>query len=123
MPKATGHGASPSVAPARPRSQGGTLAAELAQLRAIEEALRRGDAREAAALADAYERHYPHGALREEASGARVVALCVLHDPSSASASAAFERVYPASLLLSRVHAACRGGAEDSITDSKARGQ
>jgi hypothetical protein len=98
-----------------------TLAAELAEVDAIEESLRRGDPSTALALAGAYGRHYPAGALREEATGAGIIAQCRLGRSGAEDAARTYARAHPRSLLVPRIRAAC--GAYDSITDERSPGQ
>lgn len=63
---------------------------------------------------DRYDSEFPHGALREEALGAKVVALCALGNVGAGRAEAArFARLYPTSPLIGRVQAACGATATD----------
>jgi hypothetical protein len=118
-----------SRSPAAPRAtptaaaSADTLQAELGQVNAIEDALRHGDPGGARGLADDYLANNPRGALREEVTGARAVALCTQERSDDAvAAGAAFVKAHPASLLVPRIRAAC-GSAIDSVTDPSPGGQ
>ena len=84
------------------------LAAELAQLRGITEALRMRAGEEALQRAEAYLRAQPPGAFAPEARLHRVEALCLLGREEEARAAAAqFVRELPSSSLRARITAVC----------------
>ncbi len=84
------------------------LAAELAQLRGITDALRARDGATALARADEYLRAQPSGSFRPEARLHRAEALCLLgRDDDARAAAAAFLRDLPSSSLRARITAVC----------------
>jgi hypothetical protein len=85
-----------------------TLEAETRLVRAGVAALHAGDAARALALFDEHARAFPDGALSEERTAERVVALGELHRCDEARAVAAlFLRNHPRSPSAARVHATC----------------
>jgi outer membrane protein assembly factor BamD (BamD/ComL family) len=94
------------VEPERPVD---SLQAEVASLRSAQRALRSGDARRALELLTQQDSAFREGALAEERSAARVLALCQAHEVSAARNEARrFEERYPTSALLGKVRSACR---------------
>jgi hypothetical protein len=85
-----------------------SIAEETLLLGKAQVALRQGQPRVALELLDQYRTDYPRGVLQEEATAARVVALCALGRSADGRRWAdEFERLYPKSLLLGRVRTAC----------------
>ena len=65
------------------------------------------------ALLDEHARVFPHGALREERSAERVLALCAIGQTNAAhEAAAAFLGQYTDSPLRARVRSSCANVAE-----------
>jgi hypothetical protein len=86
------------------------LAEEMALLAASNAELRGGDARQALALLNDYDRRYPSGVLREEVLATRVIARCQIGlAPNAASRrdADAFLTRHPASPLAPRVRSSC----------------
>ncbi|WP_434426222.1 hypothetical protein [Nannocystis pusilla] len=86
---------------------GDALAEELAIVRAVNDSLAGGGAEQALVRLDDYHRRFPAGALREEASALRAVALCAAGRADGASAAEAFLRAHPGSLSAERVRRSC----------------
>jgi hypothetical protein len=86
------------------------LQAEIADLRAVQRALRNGDGTTALDLLDRQDTVYAHGALQEERAAARVLALCEAGSVTQARTQATrFERRWPGSALVARVRSSCGG--------------
>jgi hypothetical protein len=101
----------------------GTLPAELAQMNAMGDALRRRDFAGAQALADDYARRYPGGAFSEEAQGAKIVARCGRsRTPADRGDAEAFVQAHPSSLLVPRIRTAC-AAPDDFVTRGDAGGK
>jgi hypothetical protein len=82
---------------------------ELGLVRAMQQALRSGDARRALALAGEHTRRFPSGTLAEEREGVRAVAQCQLATPSArATILETFTRRHPSSPYAARVTAVCQ---------------
>jgi hypothetical protein len=104
--------ASPPPAPrahdARGRETDRSVAAEVAILRRVSDALRAGDAKGALAGVDEHARRFPSGALAEERDMERIVALCALGRRDDATrATLRFTRAYPSSSHDARIREAC----------------
>jgi hypothetical protein len=85
-----------------------SIADETLLLGKVQVALRQGQPAVALELLDQYREAYPRGVLQEEATAARVVALCALGRSADGRRWAdEFVRLHPKSLLLGRVRAAC----------------
>jgi hypothetical protein len=97
------------VRAARPQpSASSDLEAEMALLASAQAAIQRGDFSAALAKLDEHQRSFPGGALSEERTAARVVALCGAGRQSEARALAAlFLAHHPSSPLAPRVKNAC----------------
>jgi hypothetical protein len=88
-----------------------SLSRETAMLASAQKALGRGQAQAALDLLEKYRATFPGGALREEAAGARILALCALGRRSEGERERqAFLIAYPTSPLSARVSAACQIG-------------
>lgn len=109
----------PTVAEARkPKPQASVAAAnsaapdpaeEITLVRAMQQALRSGNASQALALAGEHARRFPKGALIEEREGARAVARCQLAQPEARTAILeGFSKSFGASPYAARVKAACQ---------------
>lgn len=82
---------------------------ELSLVRAMQQALRSGDAGRALALAGEHARRFPRGRLTEEREGVRAVAQCHLAAPNArASILQRFATRYPSSPYAARAKAACQ---------------
>ena len=82
---------------------------ELGLVRAMQQALRSGDASRALALAGEHTRRFPRGTLAEEREGVRAVAQCQLAAPAArATILQGFARRHPSSPYETRVKAACQ---------------
>lgn len=82
---------------------------ELGLVRAMQQALRSGDASRALALAGEHSRRFPRGTLAEEREGVRAVAQCQLAAPNArATILQGFARRHPSSPYATRVKAACQ---------------
>jgi rhodanese-related sulfurtransferase len=89
-----------------------SVAAEVAILRRVSDALRAGDAKGALAGVDEHARRFPSGALAEERDMERIVALCALGRRSEAArATSQFSRAYPSSSHEARIREACAAPA------------
>jgi len=87
-----------------------SIAAETAMLADVQRALQLGRAASALAKLNHYDRAFPAGALKEEATAARVAALCAFGRKADAQRWAEeFFRRYPNSPLTARVRRACSG--------------
>ena len=85
-----------------------SVAAEVAILRRVSDALRAGDAKGALAGVDEHARRFPSGALAEERDMERIVALCALGRRNEAArATSQFSRAYPSSSHEARIREAC----------------
>jgi len=94
------------AAPAPPPEDG--LVAETSALREAQLELRAGHAEQALQLLDGQLVRFRGGALEQERQAARILALCQLQQREAAqAATAALERDFPGSPLLSRVRSAC----------------
>jgi hypothetical protein len=103
---------SPSVAASAGRLPKGhdpaSIAGEVAMLRRAQSALAKGDPNASLRAIDAIETSHPSGALREETSAARVLALCAAGKTSEAKAEAArFLAQWPSSVQAGRVRGSC----------------
>ena len=92
---------------AAPPAAASSLAEEVAVLRAADLALRHGDSALALRGFEEHARRFPQGALREEAEGGRIVALCGLGREEGQARATRFAQAHPRSLALHRVLAAC----------------
>ena len=82
---------------------------ELSLVRAMQQALRSGDAGRALALAGEHGRRFPRGTLAEEREGVRAVAQCQLAAPNArATILRAFVGRHPSSPYAARVKAVCQ---------------
>lgn len=106
--------ASSRVPQAAPRSTGNSrsetasIAAEVALLRRAQTALKDGHGDASLRAIDALDATHPNGALREERSAARVLALCAAGRDDDARAEAdRFLSQWPASAQAARVRASC----------------
>jgi hypothetical protein len=82
---------------------------ELTLVRAMQQALRSGNAGQALALADQHAQRFPRGTLAEEREGVRAVARCRLGAPSErATILEAFSRRFGSSPYAARVKQACQ---------------
>jgi hypothetical protein len=98
-------------APAAPRSAD-NLAEEVALLSQASADLHAGRPAAALAVLDEHRRKFPHGALVQERTSARVQALCALGWMSDAQAELArLSRMAPNSPHLARARKACGSGA------------
>jgi hypothetical protein len=94
--------------PAGSPARSDRLAAETAELRAAQQAMRSGRPADALALLDQQDAFYRAGTLTQERAAARVLALCELGSVAAARAAAqTFEQRWPRSPLLARVRTAC----------------
>ncbi len=92
------------VSPREDRAPAAPKRAELDLLRDVRIALAGDDPARALATLDEHAKHYPLGALREEAAALRVEALARSGDASAARAAAArFRTLYPSSPYAERV--------------------
>jgi hypothetical protein len=90
-------------------TRGRSLAAETAQLREVQRAIRDGAPARALQLLDQDDARFARGVLAQERSAARVQALCKQGRGEAARAEAArFEAHWPNSVLLGRIRAECR---------------
>jgi len=97
---------SPAVHPAHHSS---ALDAEMRWVRGADAALRAGNVGAAVELLNRHAREFPHGALREEREGLRVVAACQRGASADVQrAASAFLQAAPHSLMAGRVRAACQ---------------
>jgi hypothetical protein len=109
-------GVEPSVDPSPERTRApnrvaaaDTLAEEAQGLRAIQQALRSGDGKEALQRIQGDSERFAGGVLHQERAAARVQALCLIGSVDAArDAAQTFERHWPRSSLLARVRATCR---------------
>lgn len=102
--------ASRSARPRDSRTHGEapSIRQETELLEQAQRALGAGQGLRALVLLNRYDAEFPHGALREEATGARVLALCAAGRQSEgARAAQEFLRSYPSSPLLPRIRSAC----------------
>jgi hypothetical protein len=100
----------PREPPAGPGATEDALVAETQALRRAQSALRSGDAATAIRLLSEQDDHYRGGALDQERSAARVLALCQAGRVSEARARAeVFAERWPRSPLTGRVSSACSG--------------
>ena len=97
----------PEPVSAAPPAAASSLAEEVAVLRAADLALRRGEHALALRGFEEHARRFPQGALREEAEGGRIVALCGLRRAEGPARASRFAQAHPRSLALHRVLAAC----------------
>ena len=82
---------------------------ELGLIRAMQQALRSGDAGRALTLVGEHTRRFPSGTLAEEREGVRAVAQCQLAAPSArATILQTFARRHPSSPYAARVKAVCQ---------------
>jgi hypothetical protein len=95
--------------PATPRARSSaSIAAELALLRRAQEALRAGDSDRSLAMIDELVAQHPTGALREERTAARVLALCAAGRTKEARAlGQQFVARSPQSVQVARMKASC----------------
>lgn len=104
--------AAPSLEPRKPASSsihGAEPPDELSLVRAMQQALRSGDAGRTLALAGEHTRHFPRGTLTEEREGMRAVAQCQLAASNvRAGILQRFARRYPSSPYAARVQEACQ---------------
>jgi hypothetical protein len=102
----------PSLASSKPTVSSAPAAnpvEELPLVRAMQQALRAGNASQALALAADHTRRFPRGSLIEEREGVRAVARCQLAAPDArAPIFAAFTRHFSTSPYTARVKAACQ---------------
>jgi hypothetical protein len=84
-----------------------SLAAETEVLRQAHVALRDGNASRALALLDDWRAQHPVGALAEERTAARLIALCELGRDEGPREAAQFLSTRPSSLLAQRVAVSC----------------
>lgn len=82
------------------------LAQELPAIHHAEDQLRAGDARGALISLDEYAQRHPGGLLRQEHDALQILARCQLGQ-NTRERIEAFERNYPRSLSLPRIHGAC----------------
>jgi hypothetical protein len=95
--------------PALPSTHDADPSDELGLVRAMQQALRSGDATRALALAGEHGRRFPRGTLAEEREGVRAVAQCQLAAPSGrATILQTFVRRHPSSPYAPRVKAVCQ---------------
>ncbi len=93
---------------ANSRSETASIAAEVALLRRAQTALKDGHGDASLRAIDALDATHPNGALREERSAARVLALCAAGRNDDARAEAdRFLSQWPASAQAARVRASC----------------
>ena len=91
------------------------LSNQVAAIREARAAIRRGDGRAALAAIDRGLPQGQSGPLEQEATLARVSALCLLGDVATARRTAEqFLARFPGSLLASRIRSSCAYGAADS---------
>jgi len=91
------------------------LSSQVAAIREARAAIRRGDGRAALAAIDRGLTPGQAGPLEQEATLARVSALCLLGDVATARRTAEqFLARFPGSLLASRIRSSCAYGAADS---------
>lgn len=96
----------------KPEEQAPSLSRETALLASAQRALGSGRAQLALQILEQYRAAFPEGALREEATGARILALCAVGRRIEGERERqAFLQIYPASPLAARVSAACLGGS------------
>jgi hypothetical protein len=89
-----------------------SLSRETAMLASAQKALGSGQAQVALETLEKYRVSFPEGALREEAAGARILALCELGRQSEGERERqAFLSAHPTSPLSARVSAACQIGS------------
>ena len=106
-----------------------SLAEEIALLRQAQQALGKSQAERSLALLDAMAERHPNGQMGEEATAARVLALCEAGRAAEAHAHAErFLSTYPGSVLAGRVRSSCAfqqapSKVRPELTDSAVRGQ
>lgn len=89
-----------------------SIARETELLAEVQRALQQGRPATALAKLNRYDADFPAGALREESTASRVMALCAFGRAKDAEHWAAeFFRRYPNSPLSARVRGACRGAS------------
>lgn len=85
-----------------------SIRGETELLAQAQRALGSGRAMQALVLLNRYDSEFPSGALREEAEGARVLAVCARdHAPQAQRAAIRFLQTYPRSPLIARIQTAC----------------
>lgn len=91
----------------------GSIAGEVALLRRAQSSLTSGDPNASLRALDAIDKTHPSGVLREEASAARVLALCAAGKKAEAKAEAArFLAEWPTSVQAGRVRGSCAFASE-----------
>jgi len=88
-------------------TEGRGLAAELEQVRRIDEALRDGEVDAAEALLATYARQFPRGQLRAEVESLHLLARCSRGDPISAHSIAVHVQTQKDTVLRARIERAC----------------
>ena len=113
----TGGAPLPSVS-VPPMPTKASIAVETEMLADVQRALQQGRPASAIAKLNQYDRAFPQGALREEATASRVVALCAFGRKADAQRwSVEFFRRYPNSPLSARVHGACSATGQPAPGD------
>jgi hypothetical protein len=103
--------------PARPATRGShaqagdaDLADEVALIARAQAATNRGQAERALEALREYDRRHPEGALTQERSAARILALCAAGKPAQARAEAErFRARWPGSPQAARIQSSCAG--------------
>lgn len=85
------------------------LADELSLMRAVSQALARGDTTRASTLLREHEEQFPKGALLEERNAAAVRIACARDHASAGTKRAAFEKRWPKSMHAAAIRSACDG--------------
>jgi len=94
-----------------------SIVQETAILASVQRAIRRGNPSSALTALEQYRVQFPAGALQEEATASRIVALCGLgRTEEGQRLSADFLRRFPSSPLSAHVQAACLNGGASSST-------
>lgn len=94
------------VAPRAAERTSDTLSRELQLLGQAQAALRAGQAQRALSLAEAHQKEFPGGVMKEERLGIAALATCTLN-PSDVAKGKAFLKAAPSSPLSARVRKAC----------------
>ena len=104
-------GGARGAAAARPE---GDLSAEVSLIARAQAATNRGQAEQALAALQEYDRQHQSGALLEERSAARIFALCASGRERDARAAAeSFQARWPSSPQLARIRSSCAGRATE----------
>jgi hypothetical protein len=108
VPRTVKSRALPAVSSASVLDHDDPLHAEIRDLRVAQQALRQGEGTRVLALLDQQDRGYVRGAMQEERTAARVLALCQIGRVDEARAAAeGFEQRWPKSSLMARLRNSC----------------